>query len=99
MKRNVARHTPGPWRYLAADGVIVGKDRPGLRATDEIAWSVADYRLIAAAPELLDALRDCVCALNDEQVAAADDEHPTLAAHRKTMERARKAIEKAEGRS
>lgn len=46
--------TPGPWRYLKADGEIVhDHDDRGAMA---IAWSDADYTLAAAAPELLEAL-------------------------------------------
>ncbi len=47
--------TPGPWRYLRHDGVIVhDHDDRGAR---EIGWNDADYMLAAAAPSLLAACR------------------------------------------
>ena len=51
----MSTHTPGPWEYLQSDGVVV------TQASDfgahEIAWSDADYRLVAAAPDLLAAVK------------------------------------------
>ena len=53
------KHTPGPWAYDKKDGSIGTKD--GLTVTAgaygyDIACSDADGVLMAAAPELLDAL-------------------------------------------
>jgi len=43
-------HTPGPW---TTDNVVVSAED---RAVAEVPWNVSDARLIAAAPELLEAL-------------------------------------------
>lgn len=56
-----AKHTPGPWRYH--DGRIIAGYRPDQH---EIVFAmsseneIADARLIAAAPDLLEALKDFV---------------------------------------
>lgn len=80
----MSTHTPGPWftRHNAksatvgtASGCIVAK------TTD------ADARLIAAAPELLAALKE-----NVRKYESADSDEPPY------MERARAAIAKAEGK-
>ena len=65
----MSKHTPGPWR-VEADGVIVGPsngfspfggcgccDSPWMNGHDGEACQ-ANARLIAAAPELLGALKD-----------------------------------------
>jgi hypothetical protein len=60
-------HTPGPWRYVKNTGVVTSdechigyigdfKDKELLRFNKD-RWE-ADARLIAAAPELLEALED-----------------------------------------
>jgi hypothetical protein len=64
------QHTPGPWNFLKADNkknspwVIRGSaaetlmgDMPYLEVVPE---NEADWHLIAAAPELLEALKDCL---------------------------------------
>ena len=95
-----AAHTPGPWEFVQAGSgdfptwnVRIG-DRGFIRlpATADMDVMDADARLIAAAPELLEALRsiaDCC----DEEHAARDY------ASRQTEIRgiARAAIAKSEG--
>ncbi len=67
----MSKHTPGPWR-VEAYGVIVGPsngfspfggcgccDSPWMNGHDGEACQ-ADARLIAAAPELLEALKECL---------------------------------------
>ena len=70
------KHTPGPWVAREYDGriyidTIEGLFRPGYMATGVLSFDArgneANARLIAAAPELLEALIDMV-----ESVGAAD---------------------------
>jgi hypothetical protein len=85
-------HTPGPWTYDAEFEVIFGPspDYDTVAATffdrpeDECE---ANARLVAAAPQLLEALQSL---LRDEK--ALDDDDPNLI---KTREKARAAIAKA----
>lgn len=87
---DAAQHTPGPWRtniarrsdngivaahIVAADGgniaqVAIYDDVPGL--------TEAHARLIAAAPELLEALREVV-AISDRKHDAWDKAHAAIA--------------------
>ena len=96
------KHTPGPWkasydRYerkhsFVGDGMWFGK----------ISWTVtsdrneADARLIAAAPELLDALQHLSDVYEHIWVKMSDGE---MAIVRGAWEVAAAAIAKAEGRS
>lgn len=43
-------HTQGPWEYLASDGEIVHQRNDS--GAMSIAWSDADFKLMAAAPGL-----------------------------------------------
>jgi len=59
----------------------------------------ANARLIAAAPELLDALRQCVIAIGDELNASSQEEvadHPVLAGHQIIYDDAKALISKTE---
>lgn len=85
-----SRVTPGPWEYLHNDGVVVTQESDwGAR---EIGWSDADYRLIAAAPDLLSALK-LVLPLAERYLAKAPTDPDNA-----ILEDARAAIVKAEGR-
>ena len=103
------KHTPGPWRagsgtggkgsvvcnQLAA-GALSGSDAVEYYGGNLIAESVAQENipLIAAAPELLEALRDldeCYCEAG--QQLSREDRHR----HRMTLIKARAAIAKATG--
>jgi hypothetical protein len=57
----MAKHTPAPWRYEYADGycgeIIAANGKFVCTFTDEP--SESDARLLAAAPELLEALIEC----------------------------------------
>jgi hypothetical protein len=89
-------HTPGPWRVGGEYAPQFVNELPTVRTHDgkHIAYvyteSPDDARLIAAAPELLEALRDL---LRDE--AICDDDSETLIA---TRNRAYTAVAKAEGK-
>lgn len=60
----MGKHTPGPWRYTPWH---IEEGNPTVRAPE--GWLIcetssdANARLIAAAPDLLEALRDALCAL------------------------------------
>jgi hypothetical protein len=63
------QHTPGPWTFYRRSSCDRG-DSYGVRAPAPHHWVIptlninpADARLIAAAPDLLEALKDALCAL------------------------------------
>ena len=61
----MSKHTPGPWAiYVNAPSDIVirkmSKDGYELCSIARVSSGYANTRLIAAAPELLEALTDCV---------------------------------------
>ena len=78
----MSKHTPGPWRVIGAGWDERGDAQYTLR--DVKAIGAADARLIAAAPDLLAALKRV---LSDDEVALS----------RPDYEFARAAILKAEG--
>lgn len=97
-----AAHTPGPWKLEnpEMDGEILVTDEQDVtiatvwkQPLDPAEWAEANSRLIAAAPEMLDALRLCEDALSD--LARIDDGTPSVSA----LNMARDAIAKAEGGS
>ena len=102
------KHTAGPWRVRDAGrsgnvirfevyspgGHIRGIDDPAQITASE---ALANARLIAAAPDLLESLRRCVSALDGllgDSDQIPDDNRPGVLA----MQSARAAIEKVEGR-
>lgn len=94
----VMAHTPGPWKvvdrfYVWTDDDVsceVAKVCDENLDDDMLAQADADARLIAAAPGLLAALKDCVEWL--ESVPLGD-------APQRSVQNARSVIAKAEGRS
>lgn len=112
---SAAKHTPAPWRYEAPDEVCI-KDADGGRVAiltnlrgalgmsgrrdpNEV---IANARLIATAPELLEALRRLEVAANT--VAYCHDKHrgnfaAALSDMESEAEAARAAIAKAEVQS
>lgn len=89
--RNEAQHTPGPWQYEPSAperrwGNVV--DRGGGLIASAV-WS-GDAHLIAAAPEMLVALRACFA--NGDPADGFDPENA------RTEQMVRDAIAKAEGR-
>ena len=101
------KHTPGPWQMSGVrsrqeiHGHMVGPDSFGVacvaysdRTTADHLASLADARLIAAAPELLEALREALPEIRRLNAAAGVTVFNPAAT---SMIRA--AIAKAEGRS
>ena len=75
-------HTPGPWAQaplspvdiLAADETMIAMAREGLRVISRD-QAIANARLIAAAPDMLETLRDIVGMLTDANDMRADALH------------------------
>ncbi|MBA4282219.1 hypothetical protein [Ralstonia sp.] len=94
----MSAHTPGPWeavdRFTVRSAYSMGdKSKPGwIVATLSEAALPSDSALIAAAPELLAALKDVI-----GWVAGPSSFHTD--APLKAVDRARAAIAKAEGRA
>ena len=81
-----AKYTPGPWNIGHSTVVLmVSRGVIGISHDEEF----ANARLIAAAPDLLEALKDCV-AVMDRELAGLKVIQPELSA-------ARAAIAKATG--
>lgn len=90
----MSKHTPGPWKQCIFNGI----EQTTIQATDKSLVAAASYRqgdkswsanarLIAAAPELLEALKHCA-----DWMAAV-----TLSEDTPVLMQARAAIAKAEG--
>ena len=78
-------HTPGPWTLNDARSTRVDLiDTQQGHAVGEIVWvdvrNPADARLIAAAPDMLETLRDIVGMLADANDTRADALHAARAA-------------------
>lgn len=96
------KHTPGPWHINedqkdcgAGKLSIEAKDEYFIAQVDESVSQEANAKLIAAAPELLEALREldeCYCEAGND--LSKEDRHR----HRMTLIKARAAIEKATGK-
>lgn len=52
------KHTPGPWEVISADWDENGDARYSLNGIKEV--NICDARLIAAAPDLLEAIKVCL---------------------------------------
>lgn len=104
LPSRTSQHTPGPW-FIAHDGsaavaaepdiIIETNDRHiafcfGIGPNNDT-QAVADYHLIAAAPELLDALKDIVRQFEKSRVMVGPDLADSIRVFGK------QAIAKAEG--
>lgn len=96
-----AKHTPGPWRYIPAEPEF--KFKPAVQRGNEGGFCVsglspereaADARLIAAAPELLEALKEIAADYADRFDLDDPSTNPGI---KFTIKQARAAIAKAEG--
>ena len=92
-------HTPGPWRALPEHGRIVlnGSAIYGVAdiTGDYANWNPDDLRLMAAAPEMLDALKVAADAIDyaQAQVDSENDRHNLLV----RLGQVQRVIAKAEG--
>ena len=81
------KHTPGPWHVkhwpASANGIIpeAFSIEPGIARIYDGDTKEANARLIAKAPELLDALRDLVNRADNTEVAGAGYSLDTAWAH------------------
>jgi hypothetical protein len=96
----MSAHTPGPWKYRQATRTThqtIGLGPRGLLVIkNEV--SDADARLIAAAPDLLDTLRELV-EIVDAAISAGDWKVDGCCDPSLSLDWARAAIAKAEGRA
>jgi hypothetical protein len=89
------QHTPGPWTYHADSGSSCA----ALIATGSFVCEFieppteANARLIAAAPELLEALKSIICSVGHDD----GDGWYTVSLHEDEVQAARAAIAKATG--
>jgi hypothetical protein len=105
----MSKHTPGPWTYNLTTGVVrsLAEDFPNCRQPvicDLRHWShedtthihPANARLIAAAPELLEALKEIAADYADRFDLDDPSTNPGI---KYTIKQARAAIAKATGAS
>ena len=90
-----AKHTPGPWETngygietVSSPCFVIGKAYAGLHAAPNLKIAEANALLMAAAPDLLEALQELL-SLCDRQRDFNDD------GDGRALERARAAIKKA----
>ncbi len=69
----MSKHTPGPWLYDSLDRVVIRAGIEDIAHMDRSA-SDADARLIAAAPELLEALNDLLEEYEDRRAQFGSDD-------------------------
>ena len=92
----MSKHTPGPWKYstepqpngcpiIGAQGLMIAMLAHTVKQADQRETALANARLIAAAPELLEALK-----LAQSIIGHPEDAHSKLIAA---------AIAKAEGQA
>lgn len=88
------KHTPGPWKVLKSDGygAIVGNDKGDV--VTPAGPSIEDARLIAAAPEMLEALKSTSHLLMAAAFVITHDESRAHAI--KTAEAAKAVIARAD---
>ena len=103
MTRRKAAHTPGPWRLFNSNGVLCVKSSDPDSKNEVVHWSgfdgshypkatVANARLIAAAPDLLKALKTLL-RFCDAGSSQETDWERAVAAARDTLRRVRNTAE------
>lgn len=87
-------HTPGPWSFRGCEGGWAIDFNEDQEQVVDYVYEEADARLIAAAPELLEALEDIA---NDYAERFDMDSQSTNPGMKVVVENARAAIAKARG--
>ncbi|MHC3750729.1 hypothetical protein ACYKDZ_17815 [Stutzerimonas stutzeri] len=87
-------HTPGPWSFRGCDGGWAIDFNEDQEQVVDYVYEEADARLIAAAPELLEALEDIA---NDYAERFDMDSQSTNPGMKVVVENARAALAKARG--
>lgn len=89
------KHTPGPWRihgdlYIEADDNLILARVEKFMSINGHATQKANQRLIAAAPDLLAALKECVIVMRrmDPAQEMVTDDSPLMKLARLAIERA-----------
>lgn len=78
----MSKHTPGPWSYytepqpngcpiVGAMGLMVAQLAHSINYNDQSATAIANARLIAAAPELLESLKTAHAHIADDALRAS----------------------------
>lgn len=92
----MSKHTPGPWYVVPLDTDLRVVAHQGYRVARLYPEDVENARLIAAAPELLEALQACATILPryhmSGKTTGEDEEHSAV------LERVLEAIAKAGGK-
>ena len=91
------KHTPGPWVAIEVKGRTIISSQAGDRVGECESLSKQDVALIAAAPNLLAALRAAADALEASIARSLPPKQAHLAAQSPDVVDARAAIAKAEG--
>lgn len=98
--KRITAHTPGPWvvdNFIVSAGQRRGRDIAITSGFNGVATDLANARLIAAAPELLEALEALLYSAEAMHEDCAS--HDGITAEPSSFERARTAIRKARGQS
>ena len=82
------KHTPGPWSYRKCPCGMAGCDQYKINTQGSVGFSEEDARLIAASPELLEALQGMLVEKPIDEI---------LAYAKAAKEKARAVIAKATG--
>lgn len=99
---NTPKHTKGPWEVVEFDESIEIQANNGKKDNPDIladVWSKKDAHLIAAAPELLEALKNLLTSLQspDIQTLKNGDKALIYFFEESDIEQVKQAIAKAEG--
>jgi hypothetical protein len=71
----MSKYTPGPWEVIQSDRIdradrVIGEN--GMAVASVYATNILDVRLMVAAPQMLEALREVVKLLNDPDADSFD---------------------------